>query len=178
MNHYFHPFFSFIFYIQFYLFILLGFSYVSRAKPNRTRRIPTVPSDRIRPEPKIRPDSKSVRNPKSELFQKKLFRVVHPRTASNHFSLEHPREQFKLDHLVLHILKYEVIGSGSAILQDPDLSYLCGISHSFIFFSSSQTLYSHNFIFSCHFYVIFTSLPKIFTTQSRRMKWCKSTLGA
>ena len=34
-----------------------------------------------------------------------------------------------------------------------------------LFFSSSQTSYSHNFIFSCHFHVIFTPLPKIFTTS-------------
>ena len=33
-----------------------------------------------------------------------------------------------------------------------------------LFFSSSQTSCSHNFIFSCHFLVIFTPLPKIFTT--------------
>ena len=33
-----------------------------------------------------------------------------------------------------------------------------------LFFSSSQTSYSHNFIFSCHFHVIFILLPKIFTT--------------
>ena len=63
---------------------------------------------------------------------------------------------------MLHILRYEVMGSGSAyILQDPDLSYLI-----VLLFSSSQTSYSHNLIFSCHFYVIFTPLPKIFTTST------------
>ena len=78
------------------------------------------------------PDSKSVRNPIkiwNPICSKKLFRVVHHRNACKHFSLEHPREYFNLDLLVLHTLWYEVMGG-----------YFI-----FLVFFSSQTSYSHNF---------------------------------
>ena len=131
LNPYLH---SLFFYIQIYLFILLGFLLMSALRRN----------DRTG----IRPDWESFRNP--NCF-KKLFRVDHSRTASKHFSHEHPFEQFKLDHLVLHTLKYEVMGFGSSyILQDPDLSIYVGYLI-VLFFSSSQTSYPHSFIF-----VIFT----------------------
>ena len=55
--------------------------------------------------------------------------------------------------------------------MDPNVSYLCAITH-ILFFSSSQTSYSHNFLFSCHFHVIFTPLPKIFTTPSAPLCRC------
>ena len=118
LNSYLHP--TPFFYIQIYLFILLGFSHIHRANPDsRHRRIPpdrptepnqTKPnrpeseSDQTRNlsgiESGIRPESKpKIRTRRAELFQKKLFRVVHPRNASKHFSYEHPFEQFKLDML-------------------------------------------------------------------------------
>ena len=128
------------------------------------------PTNRTRPGIRLEPESDQNRNPKSEspkirIVSKNLFRVVHPRNASKHFSLEHPCEQFNLDLLVLRTFKYEIMGFRSTyILQDSDLSYLCGISQC-LGFLFSQTSYLHNFICSCLFHMIFTPLPKIFTTS-------------
>ena len=55
-----------LFYIQIYLFILLGFSHVSRANPDSEHRcISTVSGDRIEPEPKSEIG-------RAKLFQKKV----------------------------------------------------------------------------------------------------------
>ena len=123
-NPYLHPF----FYIQFYLFILLGFSYVSRAEPNRTdwtrpndwtwldRTGPDQNRNLTRPGPE--PNESGIPNPNQtcQTVSKKLFQVVHPGSASKHFSHEHPFEQFKLDDLPLHTLKYEVMDFWSAYI--------------------------------------------------------------
>ena len=102
-------------------------------EPDRTR---------IQSDPKFRPEP----NPESEpdvpnCFKKKHFQVVHPHNASKHFSHEHLFKQSNLDHLVLHTLRYEVMCFGSGyIIQDPDVSYLYGISHSFVFLFYSNSI--------------------------------------
>ena len=126
-----------LFYIQIYLFILLGFSHVSRANPDSEhRRIPNLIGPRIRLELNRNRNLTRPRiwTERAELFPKIIISVVQPHSAPKHFTNEHP-----FDHLALHTLKYEVMGFGSTyIFWDPHVSYLCGISHSFIFFFFSN----------------------------------------
>ena len=69
----------------------------------------------------------------AKLFRKS-FRVVHPHSSSRHFSHEHPFGQLSLDHHVFHTFKYEIIYSRSSyMLLESMLSYLCGISDTFVF---------------------------------------------
>ena len=58
------------------------------------------------------------------------------KTSENVMSEKHMHAHTNACHLerfVLHTVWYEVMSFGSAyIFKDPDLSYLCGISHSFV----------------------------------------------
>ena len=68
------------------------------------------------------------------------------RNSTKHFSHEHPFEQFKLDHLVLHTVRCEVMGfEPSYMLQDLDVSYIRG-THSFVFLFFSKFLLTYLYI--------------------------------